>query len=201
MRKSLVLTAVLALSLGVAAASFAATSVNLRVLVTVSEGSGIDNLFGDDYGFPAQAVGTTAINPNGRWIFRNVGSTTDDWQMQMSNWTDIGSNPLVPGWTFLTTDPNGALPGINEVRLGALWGDAALVPVLADFTDTDMLSTALTACGADAFARAADPIGVKGYQVAPTLDRSLYLMFQAPASGSDHLGMPNNLSTLTVSII
>lgn len=200
MKKSLILVAALALSLGVAAASFAATSATLRVLVTVQESVGISLVYGPDYGFGNLLVSSTSIAPDGRRIFRNIGAATNDWQLQCSAWSDIGGTPLSPAWTFLTDSPANPT-GVNTLRLSALWLDPAVTPVVGDYAADDTLSTAAVTSNADNYARSGDPIDVKGYQVAPGTERSIFLMLQTPATTSDHLGIPNNYTTLTVTAL
>jgi len=205
MKKSLVLGLALALSLGMAAVSFAATSVTFRVtVIVVSPGVSIARIGTGDVGFGTVATGSTG-NFLDRVIFTNDGQTTADWSLSTSVFENLATPPVSTGWTFLTDTPGGAV-GVNQVRMAGVWdywnyaltGNTAAARALADFAANDTLTTSpvvssVTAYGVDNHASPlADPDGnpydsLKGYIVPAIGQRSLWLEFDAPAAGSNHL--------------
>ena len=209
MKKLALLGLALAVSLGLASASFAAFS-EMTIHVTVQEaGAGIELLFGEDYYFGDIRVGGTKIDGNNDQtrIFRNNGDTTSTWQMQMSEWMDGGGNTPVAEsrWRYLddTADPD-ALPGRNQIRLSALWqlsgDDIRPRPVAANFRAEDTLTTTEKRCSATDYGAAGIPDDEKGFNIPASGERQLHLMLQAPATGSNNLGIPMR-SLLTVTAL
>ena len=194
MKKLALLGLALAVSLGLASASWAASSDKLTIYVTVSEsGAGIELLFGPDYYFGNMTVNERRVDGDGTQvrIFRNIGSTTSDWQMQMGKWQDGSNTDLATQWTYLTDDPANPTT-LNHVRVSALW--QLTKPSEGDFLADDTVEGPAPdgspkTCSATVFGLASTSDDEKGFNVPVSGERQVHLMLHTPASGSANLGI------------
>jgi len=193
--KKLVFTAIaLIFSLSMATASFAA-SASVDITVTVVEsGLAIQNVGGASLGLGTVAVDSDTFSGStaSRGIFRNIGTDQSDWEVSAS----------AIAWTYLTDAPGTAITNVDECRLSAIWAAWDLNPTnLSDFDGAeDTLSTTAAESSDTVFARAGDPVGVKGYDVPAGGERSLWFLFEAPITGSSNMGQQQTI-TVTVNAL
>lgn len=178
MKKFLLLSAALIVSLGITTAAMAADSayVNINITITENVGASItrhtttaDNL--------SMAIGRgTTANLSSTMIFVNNGTTTATWSTQI---TTTGA------WTLIETGTPGTAVGDSEIRMaGIFYYDVAGNPTIANFSDNDVLTTVRTACTLDAFADVAGADDQKAVNVPPSLQRNLWLAVDAPGAGT-----------------
>ncbi len=184
MRKLLLILALSVLGLGMTAAVYAAsTTADVFVHVFVVSGDvSIERTTVDaNLYFAPQILANSSTTTAFAVSFRNAGDTNANWS--------IHAQSAFAGWTFLTDAPGTAIAAIDRCRLSAVFAANGAAPALANFTVDDVISGATIGCSATNYAITADAVGVKGYNVPPTVGASRYLFFRfdAPLAGSSNL--------------
>ncbi len=184
MKKALLGLLFLGLGLGIAAASYAAsTTADVYIHVFVVSGDvSIERVTVDAnvYFAPQIAVGTSTSTAYAV-SFRNAGDTNANWS--------IHAQTTFAGWAFLNDAPGTAIAAIDQCRLSALFASNATAPVMGDYLVDDVITGATVLSSATTYAITADAAALKGYNVPPTVgaSRYLYFRFDAPITGSSNL--------------
>jgi len=185
MRKSLLIVLGLIMGLGIVSAAMAAETdyVNVIVRVIANDLSVVATTHDADFGMVN--VGTPAIS-SGLQFTNNSSSMTEKYfvfAQQNFRERGNGSDPYVgPEWVLGTV-----VPGANQARLSGIWAIWSTPVVVGDFAADDVITLngpAGTESTLTQFARsnAADD-GSRGFGVAPSVARNLYLLFEGPTGG------------------
>jgi hypothetical protein len=190
--------------MGLAAGVYAATTANVYIHVTVVSGSvSLVRDGAQDVTLNQVVVGSTTLTSY--TAFHNDGDTISNWSL--SN-TISGQGA---GWTFVTATGAGTvIPAVNQVRLSAIWranttppaGASGFPLVAGDYTINDVVSPTAVQSDATHYAVAADPAGVKGFNVNPAAaaDHYLYFRLDTPITGSTNVGTAFGETVITITV-
>ncbi|MCD4813955.1 hypothetical protein K8S19_09745 [bacterium] len=201
MKKFLLLSLGLVLLLGAAKASFAATTAQVFIHVTITSGTvDITRVTGADIHFGQVLVATSAYTDGTQESQFNNSSTdvVEDFSLSASDTTGT--------WVYQTDAPGTAFGAIDLVRLSALWGATGVVPAPASFLADDTINGAtLIESTADIFAITADAAALKGYAIPHATtggnDRYIHFRLDTPNDGSAGQGVNVDITvTVTASI-
>lgn len=197
MKKLIVLAMALAVSMGVASVVLAASDT-AQVTIHVTVTSGINDItrissadFTIGWGPMLSAASNTTVADNDhRMIFKNTGTTRQNWAVQVATF---------PGWSYVTDGNPGAVMTVaDQVRLSAVFAQYGLSYTVSDFNTADIISNTIKWSSSTALAVDGQPdAGNKGIGVYANDERGLYVSFDTPTAASTNLGRELT-ATLTV---
>lgn len=202
MKKFLLMSLGLVLLLGAAKASFAATTAEIYIHVTITSGT-VDILrvnASGDISFGQVLVSSSAYTDAGQEM--NIRNTSVDVYETFS----LSAVDTTGIWAYQTDAPGTAFAAADLVRLSALWGATGVVPAPASFLADDTINGAtLTASTTDVFAISADADTLKGFNVphatAGGNDRYIHFRLDTPNTGSAGQGVNVDITvTITAAI-